>query len=470
MTWLFVALGSTGDALPLVEIAADAVRAPSNFQLAGHTENKALRIFSHDEVFKEKIESPSQSVVLVSKGIKSVLEELLRPAWGQDWSIALVEDMYTPVIETGGDARPRTQRAQALDFIVNLIDEWDIDIVLANFYSAFAIHAAEFKNLRFVILSPSVPPQGAVQSSRKRMERLLDKFPQWKRCIENTGCLVSQVSYWMGNLISQDYLEYRKSKAMSSLPLAEYSYKIPIFVGVSHQFSLVDAGFPKNVHFCGPWKPVIKRWRTESMRMIEQELFKRLRTNHSTIFVTFGSMGTLKFAPTIEPDIMIPAGRNLAQTLLDALKSSGSETTIIIHQPQGEHALYECMDVGDGIKFYKALPHDSTVAAGHDTESKLWLLTGLVLHSTILPFCSVIVHHGGAGTVMTSLYFCKPQIVLPFAYDQEQWGLAVQEAGIGMIASVSDPTSVVSALVHVLKNYDAYRIKCAKLRSQLDWV
>jgi len=59
-------------------------------------------------------------------------------------------------------------------------------------------------------------------------------------------------------------------------------------------------------------------------------------------------------------------------------------------------------------------------------------LTGWVPLSALLPACSVIVHHGGAGTTMNAVAAGVPQLVLPHMADQHLNAQAVVRRGIGL--------------------------------------
>lgn len=52
-------------------------------------------------------------------------------------------------------------------------------------------------------------------------------------------------------------------------------------------------------------------------------------------------------------------------------------------------------------------------------------------HEWLLPRCSVIVHHGGAGTTAAGLRSGRPNVVVPFAVDQPFWGKRVAALGAG---------------------------------------
>ena len=52
-------------------------------------------------------------------------------------------------------------------------------------------------------------------------------------------------------------------------------------------------------------------------------------------------------------------------------------------------------------------------------------------HEWLFPRCSVIVHHGGAGTTAAGLRAGVPNVVVPFAGDQPFWGKRVAALGAG---------------------------------------
>jgi sterol 3beta-glucosyltransferase len=53
-------------------------------------------------------------------------------------------------------------------------------------------------------------------------------------------------------------------------------------------------------------------------------------------------------------------------------------------------------------------------------------------HVHLFPRCSMIVHHGGAGTTQSALLAGKPSIVVPHAADQFYWGDVLYRRGAGV--------------------------------------
>lgn len=52
-------------------------------------------------------------------------------------------------------------------------------------------------------------------------------------------------------------------------------------------------------------------------------------------------------------------------------------------------------------------------------------------HDQLFPYCSAVVHHGGAGTTANGLIAGKPTLIVPFFGDQFFWGKMIHEQGAG---------------------------------------
>ncbi len=72
--------------------------------------------------------------------------------------------------------------------------------------------------------------------------------------------------------------------------------------------------------------------------------------------------------------------------------------------------------------------------------------------SLLLPGCSVVVHHGGAGCLMTGLAAGVPQLALPFGAEQEMIATRLAAAGAGLVirGSLADEASLTTALRRLL--------------------
>lgn len=87
----------------------------------------------------------------------------------------------------------------------------------------------------------------------------------------------------------------------------------------------------------------------------------------------------------------------------------------------------------------------------------------------LLPHCDAVVHHGGAGTVMTAVAAGVPQLALPCAMDQflNSRRMAATGAAIDLPAHRVDVPSARAAVAELLGR-DSYRAAAAELRRASD--
>ena len=64
------------------------------------------------------------------------------------------------------------------------------------------------------------------------------------------------------------------------------------------------------------------------------------------------------------------------------------------------------------------------------SDSNIYCI-GKTPHSEVFPKCSLIVHHGGAGTTQASILAGKPSVVVAHGFDQMYWGQQLNQTGIG---------------------------------------
>jgi len=76
-------------------------------------------------------------------------------------------------------------------------------------------------------------------------------------------------------------------------------------------------------------------------------------------------------------------------------------------------------------------------------------------HSVLFPRCSVIVHHGGAGTTMAALKSGRPSVITPGMYDQFENAKMVSRKGVGVDAGhlpTVTPEKLASHINHCMEN------------------
>lgn len=87
----------------------------------------------------------------------------------------------------------------------------------------------------------------------------------------------------------------------------------------------------------------------------------------------------------------------------------------------------------------------------------------------LLPACDVAVHHGGAGTALTSIALGIPQLILPPAPICAEIGDRVARAGAGAMLDLTDPDSadVVAKTVAEMLSASDYRAAAARIRAEM---
>jgi hypothetical protein len=103
-----------------------------------------------------------------------------------------------------------------------------------------------------------------------------------------------------------------------------------------------------------------------------------------------------------------------------------------------------------------------------DQPANVRVVEQLPLH-LLLPTCAAVIHHGGAGCLMTAVAAGVPQVVLPTGMDQpiNAARLAATGAAIAIPRAVADVASIRAAVSEVLANR-AYAAAADNLREQND--
>lgn len=78
---------------------------------------------------------------------------------------------------------------------------------------------------------------------------------------------------------------------------------------------------------------------------------------------------------------------------------------------------------------------------------------------TVLPGCAALVHHGGAGTLLTGLAHGVPQVVVPIQADHALNATAITRRGVGVESQSTDPVDVRAALNTVLDGTTVHAAK-----------
>ncbi|QIS03321.1 glycosyltransferase [Nocardia brasiliensis] len=110
-----------------------------------------------------------------------------------------------------------------------------------------------------------------------------------------------------------------------------------------------------------------------------------------------------------------------------------------------EQVRIACRQIGRRLLFVSG-----GLAAESEYSADYALLRG-VDHTTVLPRCAAVVHHGGAGTTAATLRAGVPAVVCSFMADQPYWGQRVRALGLGAALPFSrlSAAKLTQALVRV---------------------
>jgi len=92
-----------------------------------------------------------------------------------------------------------------------------------------------------------------------------------------------------------------------------------------------------------------------------------------------------------------------------------------------------------------------------------------IQHAELLPSCSLVVSHGGSGSVLGALSHGVPLVVLPLGADQPLNADRCRETGVGRVvdAVTADPAAIAEAIAAVLAD-PSYRLAAERLQAELN--
>jgi len=185
----------------------------------------------------------------------------------------------------------------------------------------------------------------------------------------------------------------------------------------SRVFTTDEASWGEAYQYCGYLK-----LDTGTPWTIPDELSTFIRSGNAPVFF---SMGSLAFFEGKNYDIL--------DTFLEAIEMSGCRAII----------------QADWDNFERKLPRDN----------KNIQTISFIPHDDILPLCSGVVHHGGAGTSHTALLNECPSIVIAYAWDQFYWGRELQRLGasVGTLKRRSIDALQLAGMLRQLIKDDDYK-------------
>lgn len=140
------------------------------------------------------------------------------------------------------------------------------------------------------------------------------------------------------------------------------------------------------------------------------KLSKYLATGERPLCVSFGSMNVAEKKATVTKE------------LFKALRSVGVSRVLLLKGESDLGAQHLSSSDSDIINWA-----DSHVFVSDEESQYAWLL----------PYCSALVCHGGAGTTFAALRAGLPVVIVPLFCDQFFWGQLVMDLGLGAVAGPS---------------------------------
>ena len=127
------------------------------------------------------------------------------------------------------------------------------------------------------------------------------------------------------------------------------------------------------------------------------------------------------------------------------------------------------------IDALRVLPVNLVVTTGPGTDREVFgpqpdhvLIEPYLPHAQLLPRCSVVVGHGGAGILFGALSHGLPQLVLPQGADQHMNAAALNDSGAGLMLEGDQVTAaaIAGAVSRLLKD-PSFATAAARVRDEI---
>ncbi|MBD2677467.1 MULTISPECIES: glycosyltransferase [Nostoc] len=197
-------------------------------------------------------------------------------------------------------------------------------------------------------------------------------------------------------------------------------------------------------------RTTINKWRQATLNLPPLPIFAGLLTNlQQQKLPTIYSFSPLISKPSEWEEHVHLTG----YWFLDTFKDWQPSTKLIDFLSEGLPPIY-ISKIWDNNQFTKEVLLEVSALTGrriivqssedeeNDTEptERLFLIKGLIPHEWLFPKVAVVVHHGGLGTIMSSLRAGIPSIAIPdpFLTDREFWANQLAKSGLGIDFELQD--------------------------------
>jgi sterol 3beta-glucosyltransferase len=295
------------------------------------------------------------------------------------------------------------------------------DVVLYSVLGSIVYHAAQAKKVPCIrMLFVPLDPTG--------------RFPAMTAPILGNFALYNKFTYWVGDLLWNDFTKKRLNTWRKNLGLNRVN-KFPYRtmengspVQTLYAFSEFVLQKPKDwgehIHLTGYWLT------DDSQEYVPSEKLKAfLENGEPPIYVGFGSMVGGDF-------------KRLLSMVIKGIEKAGARAVL---------------SSGWGGLSAANLP-ESIIQVGY------------IPHEWLFQRVSMVIHHGGAGTIAAGLSAGKPTIVVPFGGDQPFWGNQIYkiEAGPKPIPIRKFSSDLFAERIMEVKKDERYRRNAEHIMTQIN--
>ena len=279
-----------------------------------------------------------------------------------------------------------------------------------------AIPVATLYPIHNILPNPHQPPFGAVNLGRwsipfwwKLAQLLINKI-----FLEQINRLrTSQGLYAIGDVLTEGWCNQTLNLIAASSAICRPQLK-----------------WPKNFKVCGFLNGSgldQTNQNSQNARGLSPQVHDFLKDKEPPIYFSFGSMFTLDER----------SWREAFSVWTDVVNELGVRAIFQIPLPSGKS-----LDCGPNVLIVPRTPHD-----------------------LVFPFCSMVIHHGGAGTSQSSLISGCPSIVVAHIADQPFWGSELKRIGVSpgfILRKDLSKNKLIKYINLILKN-PKYRINASGL-------
>lgn len=239
----------------------------------------------------------------------------------------------------------------------------------------------------------------------------------------------AQLTHWMTPIWGGVYTRWRESLGLSDVPLqlhVTWPVAIPLLYAVSPTLLQPPGYWPSSIQ-------VVGHLLDDSVSPPENGCSQALQAfllqcgEKLPVYMGFGSMKPWEKACCCEQT------NKRARTETTSL-DSGSADPLAPASPSPSActcALELFNTLAAALDELKLPGIFHNIPCDHNSNPNILVLEGFVDLAWLFPRCSVVLHHGGAGTVTQAIISRMPQVICPVEFDQPFWATRIEHLGLG---------------------------------------